>query len=1040
MELVTGAMGSLLPKLGQLLNEEYGLQAGLRKKIESLSRELESVHAVLRIVGEVPPEKLDQLVKLWARDLREASYDMEDIIDSFMVHVDGREEPADPHMLRRLRKKIVILFKKTKARREIAGAIQDINEKLEEVAARCGRYTVNNIVAKPAVPADVDPRLLNLYKRATELVGIEGQMDNLIKMMSLGNDIDLFDKTVRVVSVVGIGGLGKTTLVKAVYDKLKPGFDCGAFVPVGQNPDMKKVLRDIIIDLDKKTYTNFNITLFDERQLINKLQEILQEKRCFVVIDDMWDKKSWGLIRCALQDSNHRSRVVVTTRVFEVATYVGDVYKMQPLSRNDSENSLVEACDKFLKKCGGVPLAIITIASLLANKPQEDWSEVYSTIVLGHGGNDDVENTRRILSLSYYDLPLHLKPCLLYLSIFPEDYYIEKNLLIWKWIAEGFVHEEQAPGVGLFELGEGYFNELINRSMIQTVEAEYKGYADGCHVHDMVLDLIRLLSFEENFVTVLDGSEHQESPRSKIRRLALQHRNFEENGHQLGNVGVDQLRSFVLSECDGITVAPPSFHVLRYLGNLHHLRYLGLQNVRTSELPDEVGDLKFLQVLDLLGTGIQELPESVGLLTKLLCLRANEGTRVSSGLIVKLTSLQEMWICPADISQFVKVLGKLRELRVLRTSLFTHGLDERTDRDLLESLQNLHKIHTIDIGGSSRMKSVMWEAGFTSPRRLRHLRLRSLVFYRMPVGINPLLLPNLCYLDLQVQIVKEQDMVTLGRLPELRHLKLCSCKTHVVSVENAAGDGYFRKLRYFSTPCSFLRFDLHGVICSTKTIMPRLESLEFFVRVLFLRDANLLGFDKLLGFRNHGRTSLRRVEATMACSGAHATEVEKAEAALAQVAAVHPNRPTLKTTRLGDSKIHSPYRELEVVHHDVNVRKIKDKGRNIKFSWLWRNQYVEKFRVSINCENASLREVKEAEETAREVTWIHPNNPRVEIVRYGEDKMVSEHHQMASWKSSTGLPEKSCSSTASLSTLQRSCWKKATGTRKSSYDHVSVTQ
>ncbi|BAT04009.1 Os08g0169900 [Oryza sativa Japonica Group] len=424
-----------------------------------------------------------------------------------------------------------------------------------------------------------------------------------------------------------------------------------------------------------------------------------------------------------------------------------------------------------------------------------------------------------------------------------------------------------------------------------------------------------------------------------------------------------------------------------------------------------------------------------------------------------------MWICPADISQFVKVLGKLRELRVLHTSLFTHGQDERTDRDLLESLQNLHKIHTIDIGGSSRMKSVMWEAGFTSPRRLRHLRLRSLVFYRMPVGINPLLLPNLCYLDLQVQIVKEQDMETLGRLPELRHLKLCSCKTHVVSVEKAAGDGYFRKLRYFSTPCSFLRFDLHGVICSTKTIMPRLESLEFFVRVLFLRDANLLGFDKLLGFGNHGRTSLRRVEATMACSGARVTEVEEAEAALAQVAAVHPNRPTLKTTRLGDSKIHSPYKEPtsvnpkvvfqnvnvremkdddgyfdfhwllrnpwevekaeaaarcavdnhpnsptldmmrydedkmvlsdqhqepEVVHRDVNVRKIKDKGRNIKFSWLLRNQYVEKFRISINCENASLREVKEAEETAREVTWIHPNSPRVEIVRYGEDKMVSD--------------------------------------------------
>lgn len=211
--------------------------------------------------------------------------------------------------------------------------------------------------------------------------------------------------------------------------------------------------------------------------------------RCFIIIDDIWDKKSWELIRCVLQNSNCGSRVVATTRIFEVAAYVSDVYKMKPLSHEDSKKLLytrivggedkcldsdpsVDACEKILKKCCGVPLAIITMASLLANKPMEDWPVVYKSIGLGHGGNDDVDNTRNILSLSYYDLSLHLKPCLLDLSIFPEDYYIEKNMLIWKWITEGFVHEEKAAGIGLFELGEGYFNELINRSLILPAEAE----------------------------------------------------------------------------------------------------------------------------------------------------------------------------------------------------------------------------------------------------------------------------------------------------------------------------------------------------------------------------------------------------------------------------------------------------------------------------------------------------------------------------------------------------------------------------------------
>ena len=184
--------------------------------------------------------------------------------------------------------------------------------------------------------------------------------------------------------------------------------------------------------------------------------------------------------------NNNGSRVVKTTRNLEVAC--GDeVYQLGPLSHDNSKKLFYmrlfggedncpahhpeEASEKILHKCGGVPLAIITMASLLVGKSRNDWFEVCNSPGF-YGGRDNrqVDDTEWILSLSYYDLPSHLKTCLLYLSVYPEDYEIEKDSLIWKWVAEGFI--EKKTGTSLFQRGEEYFHQLINRSMIQGVESE----------------------------------------------------------------------------------------------------------------------------------------------------------------------------------------------------------------------------------------------------------------------------------------------------------------------------------------------------------------------------------------------------------------------------------------------------------------------------------------------------------------------------------------------------------------------------------------
>ncbi|XP_037455370.1 disease resistance protein RGA5-like [Triticum dicoccoides] len=611
MEVVTGAMGSLLPKLGELLVGEYKLQKGVKEDVESLEREMKSMNAALVKVAEVPRDQLDNQVIIWADELRELSYDMEDVVDNFLVCVEGSKSNAvaNSNKLKGLTAKMANLFTKGKARHQIADAMKDIKNRAQEVADRHNRYRVDDVVANAAGKHKVDPRVLALYKDQKELVGIEDAQNELTKRLTDGagdgdGDVPNQQPKMKAVSIVGPGGLGKTTLAKAVYDRLRTQFKYTAFVPVGRNPEVKKVLRDILLEVDKRECMG-DVATLDEKQLIDKLQELLENGRYLIVIDDIWDLEAWKIIKCAFIDNNHGSRVITTTRILDVATNTGDIYKLKPLSQHLSEELFytrlfggkdkcpfgqpAEVSDKILQKCGGVPLAIITIASLLTGKPMEDWSKVFDSIGFGSGdSNTDVENTRKILLFSYYDLPYYLRSCLLHLSVYPEDYLIMKDKVIWQWVAEGFVSEE--PGVSLFETGERYFNELANRSMIQPVGSQETYTIFACRIHDMVLDMICLLSKEQNFVTILDSNEKNIPSPCNARRLAVQKRVA-----PLANTGMPKLRSCYAIMCKPNALPSLSnFQVLRvldmeqcsfdkdhpyhleHLGRLPQLRYLGM--------------------------------------------------------------------------------------------------------------------------------------------------------------------------------------------------------------------------------------------------------------------------------------------------------------------------------------------------------------------------------------------------------------------------------------------------------------------------------
>ncbi|CAO2142303.1 unnamed protein product [Urochloa humidicola] len=953
MALVTGAIGSIAPKLLELLKDEYKLQKDLRKEVKSLSNELDSVHAALCKVSEVSWDKLDDQVKIWARQVREASYDMEDILDTFLVRVEDHD-PAKKGRLKRALKNMSDLFSKGRARHDIGGAIEDIKKQLLEVADRRSRYKVDEIVAKPVeTTSTVDPRLGAMLKEVTQLIGINKSRDDIISLLQVD------ENSTKMVSIVGVGGLGKTTLAKASYDKLKSLYECTAFVSVGRNPDIVKVFKDILFYLDEVKYKDIHNTGRGVDLLIRELHKFLQNKRYFIVIDDVWDIISWKTIKSALVQTNSGSRVIITTRNREVASEE-EVYELDPLSSGDSKRLFyirlfgsegkcpahhpAEASEKILKKCGGVPLAIITMASLLVGKSTEDWIDLCNSPGFYRGkGNQQVDDTEWILSLSYYDLPSYLKTCLLYLSMYPEDYEIEKDSLIWKWIAEGFV--EKKRGTSLFQQGEEYFTQLLNRSMIQVVESDiYMGLVGGCRVHDMVLDLIRDLSYRENFVTISNDYEGISPHQYKVRRLAHQRRMMKQDDH----LGLAQVRSFVACRCDIITESwalHPSFKLLRvlglegcnvsgrglwkslkHIGNLVHLRYLGLRRTYgLDRLPEEIGKLKFLQTLDLQQCGINELPSGVCQLTQLVCLRGDVYTSAPDGFLRKVTSLEDLRTRIDNLDeesqrQFLKDVGNLSEARVLEIRSFKGMLQP----DLVQSLGSLHKLQHLRVYGDGTGEAVMreWDR-VVLPRHLRRLGLGRIPFLRVPSRISPVHLPSLHNLSLDMNHMDEAGLRAVSALPELRELVLTSycpsmaCMTTVSNI--TVGDGFFQKLRRFElfgwmiqlvpnkdfTSVSFSIWNGKGVVafdskttddqCSRsaapQSVMPSLQELRFEIPVRALyKDAN--GSCDNLGLECLPSHCI--VTVIVEREGASADDVKKAKAQLRHITQLHPNQPILE--------------------------------------------------------------------------------------------------------------------------------------------------
>ncbi|CAD6268683.1 unnamed protein product [Miscanthus lutarioriparius] len=1047
MELALGAMAGLAPKLGELLTAEYVVQKGLKPDIESLSKELVMMKASLEDSSRVPPDQLSEVEKLWARQARELSYDMEDTVDDFILRVanGGKSATAtDANVFKKILGKATAAVKKVKHRHQISDKIKDIRKLSNELAGLRAKYTVRGPGADLAASTGIDPRIRNLYKKESDLVGIEESRDKVIRMLSMEakDDAHASDQDLKIVSIVGVGGLGKTTLAKTVHDMLKKQFGCSAFVSVGRTPNLTRTFEKMLVELDKK-YKQVDMARWDIEQFGNELHEFLEQKRYFIVVDDIWDVESWKEIRHALEYNNCRSRIIMTTRNFEVATKAGDVYKLKPLSDENSEKLFYkriqsqegesldgvsgELSSKIIDKCGGIPLAIIAIASLLVERPYEDWSKVYDSIGFG---NED--NTTKIVSYSYYDLPSYLKPCILYLSKFQEDSIIDTKAVIWMWIGEGFVHLEKEEG-SLFEVGQRYFNELVNRSLIQPMDPKYSWFTQFFRVHDIVFDFIRKLSGVENFITVLDSREQHASPDSlrnekktdmpcsgsKVRRLAIQN-------HHVQCFPVDimempeVLRSLNIEGSKIENMAPlhrfrvcrvlhlEKCHVpmsLKHIGRLLHLKYLDISFTAVDELPKELGHLKSLQSLVLINIGLDELPPTVCSLTQLMCLVAIGFERFPANRMGNLTSLEELRlesiVGRSAAEGLVAELGKLTRLRVVRMTL-AEELDESLQKALVRSLCSLRELQELVLSSlGSQQGAIVWE-DWEAPMQLRRLLIQGIFFWQLPGWINRSRVPHLVFLSLGMYAVEVQDLDNLARLPELSYLQLVGFSW---PPGYTIGKDGFRNLRFYDVGTT-LKFHMGA--------MPRLEELQFEVFAGYWSwQVNGVPFEQFstkdiiedLDLGLHNLLSLEKVTVTVDCSGATFAEVQEVEAMVTRAVENHPNRPTIKVDRACEQNMLSDEKSEDLLqqHIELHCRVLQSKDElDASFiSYLRLYRLLQKAVISIDCAGASLCEVEKLEAAFRHAAEVHRNHPTIQLIRTNTDEMVSSSDhldtEVAAW-------------------------------------------
>lgn len=818
--MAEAAVSFLLEKLADIL-QEIDFQTNVRHEVVRLQDELMRMRCFLRDADAKQDD--DARVLNWVSDIRNVAYDAEDLIDTFILRIDSVKK-------KKFIKKYASIFKDWKHRSKIADELKAIKGRILDISESRDKYGIKNIGEGISTARERLRKQRRSSPRGEEkdIVGLEDDIAKLVSQLVQSED------QWQAISIVGMGGIGKTTLAKKVYNHgdIQACFPTRAWVYVSQGCSTKDILQDIIKQVAP---TGRNLKNLREEELEEILYEHLRKKRYMVVLDDVWSIEDWNSLYEAFPtDRNNGSRVMLTTRNRSIALKADarsvphDMHflseengwtlfcKKAFIDSADSHRSpqLEEIGEKIVEKCAGLPLAIIVIGGLLSTKRNlGEWKRVLSNMSSFFA--QDSNGVSAILALSYNDLPYYLKSCFLHLGQFPEDYPIPTNKLFRLWVAESFIPQQ---GERMEDVAEDYLNELIERNLVQVAKLSANERVKQCRLHDLLRDLSISKAKAENFHEI-QGSQNKH-PSARCRRHAIYSTfNWQQRKHpnphlrSLFFFRVDhhkrQVNSYMHDpykiEGSDLDYICKSFKLLRVLelegipcttiptiiGLLIHLKYFGLKDTNLQELSSAIGSLRNLHTLDVAGNlHLETIPNVIWKLTKLQNLYMcghKYGVPLRIDTLHHLQTLSEInvekWMQnnPTNLTS-IRKLGIRGNLSLKATEIFNSIValvqlqslylrTEDADFPLLTQLSALQNLVKLHMRGKIRQLPSSQEF----PPNLSQLTLEHTHLKQASVGILEKL-PRLLILRLKTRSYDGEKTVISG-FPLLEFLELHSLES-----------------------------------------------------------------------------------------------------------------------------------------------------------------------------------------------------------------------------------------------------------------------